>query len=126
MSVFAPGPGILAVGAGPAPSGDQARAHRPPTRKALPFAPARVAVKRAGLVTVRLKLSQVSGALLRHRHTLALSLKLRFTPPGGAAVARTAHLTLRSPACIELRIAPSPKQRPKGAGRIRQVCVIRR
>jgi hypothetical protein len=72
-----------------------------------PFAPVRVKPKRAGALTIKLKLSKSTARTLRRRGSLKLRIALTFRPTGGKRAVSSQTVTLTQP-CPK----PRPKRRP--------------
>jgi len=93
LQVFLAGAGRLTVG----PAGAGGARATGAGRRAAPFKTLTKRVRRAGRVTVKLKLSRGAARTLRSKRALRLRVRLAFKPASGRTAVRTTRLTLRRP-----------------------------
>jgi hypothetical protein len=110
VTVFVPGPGMLfasllgtAAADTPAAAASTGKRHgrggpAPAVR------PIRLVVKRAGPVTIPIRLKPPAAARLRQRHRLTIALRLTFAPGNGPRITQLDHVTLTTPACTHARL----------------------
>jgi hypothetical protein len=71
------------------------------------FTPVHKVVKRAGVVTFKLKLSKAAKKIYKRKHKLTLKPRVTFKPKGGGhAIMKIHKITLRHSTCPKRAVAP--------------------
>jgi hypothetical protein len=110
VTVFVPAPGKLfasllgAAAADTAATAASTGKHHGRGGPALAARPLRLVVKRAGPVTIPIRLKPPAAARLRRRHRLTVRLELTFVPTRGRRVTRLESVTLTTRVCGRLRL----------------------
>jgi hypothetical protein len=105
VTVFLPGPGTLfaswlgAAAADSAATSASTSKHHGRGGSAPAVRPLRLVVRRAGPVTIPIRLKPPAAARLRQRHRLTVALRLTFVPANGPRVTRLDKVTLTTRAC---------------------------